>query len=426
VLVGTTLWVVAVAGCIHETHVVGEGRADGSPEATGDASAGLGGATGHPPALDAGSADVTPVVPLGGASTGGWPIAISPEEVARRLSQFVFRKPPSAALTAAIVATAPRTNEDVGALTDGLLLDETSLAGRQAFYRWWLSLDTFAVAPRDATLFPTFTEDVRAALIAQTLMFAEDVTWRPQGDLAALLTEPAAFVTDATAPWFLNVSVPPGASATRVMLDQTEYAGIVTQPAVVATVDHPERAAPSARGTRFLGRYLCQPVANIAAIIPPLPVVPGMTIRQVMEQVASSCGYACHHTMIDPPGFAFGHFDAVGAFHEKEGDLPVDTSGGLSTWWRQTNEVTLSLPFTGIADLARQVAGLPEVATCFAQKWLVFSMGKDGEAPSEFLRPGAAQIADADYVVKRATIQGHLNLRGTIRAVTETHTFLDP
>ena len=39
---------------------------------------------------------------------------------------------------------------------------------------------------------------------------------------------------------------------------------------------------------------------------------------------------------------------------------------------------------------------------------------------------GGVILADADYVVRRATIQGQLHLRGTIRAVTETHTFLDP
>jgi len=33
---------------------------------------------------------------------------------------------------------------------------------------------------------------------------------------------------------------------------------------------------------------------------------------------------------------------------------------------------------------------------------------------------------DAAYVVARATIQSGLNLRAVIRAVTETHTFLDP
>jgi len=66
--------------------------------------------------------------------------------------------------------------------------------------------------------------------------------------------------------------------------------------------------------------------------------------------------------------------------------------------------------------LASRLAALPEVRTCFAAQWLTFATGKYSP-PDSYPLPYD--------VVKRATIQGRLNLRGTIRAVTETHAFLD-
>jgi uncharacterized protein DUF1588/uncharacterized protein DUF1592 len=456
----TAASVFTVGGCFGENHVLGVEADAGGPN-RGSAGGGGGAATGAPGAatggagagpaigaagagaaigaagagaanaLDAGVAgtDAAPVVSLGAETSLGWPIAISPQEVARRLSQFLLQAPPSAALTAAVVASAPATNEDVGALTDGLLLEDGSLAGRQAFYRWWLGLDALADPsenPRDPLLFPAFTPEVRQALIDQTLAFVEDITWRPQGDLSMLMTEPAAFVTTATAPWFPGVTVPAGTTATRVSLDPSQYAGIFTQPAVVATADDPDRTVPTLRGSDVIHRYLCESVPPPPANIPPLQFQQGsgITIRQALEQLtnATAC-FACH-LLTDPPGFALGHFDAVGAYHDTEDGLPVDTTGSL-----------YGSSFSGAPDLASQLAALPEVRRCFAAQWVAFATGGtsylDGDnfnSPDSVVGDYAFETLapDADYVVERATIDGHLSLRGTIRAVTETHAFLAP
>ncbi len=178
----------AFPGCLRERHLLGEEFPDAASDFRGEspgavdakaqeADAGIGSPAGDGsmPILGGGAGGALggpTVVSLGAQGGGGWPIAITPQEVARRLSQFVFRKLPSPALTAAVVASAPKTNEDVGRLTDGLLLDESSVAGRQAFYRWWLNLEDLATLTRDPNLFPEFSEEVRVALADQALAFA--------------------------------------------------------------------------------------------------------------------------------------------------------------------------------------------------------------------------------------------------------------
>jgi hypothetical protein len=417
-IAGAAAGATSSAGCFRDRILVGENWFDaavGSPTGTGgagapgtggrralptsDAGVGGNGADGGTSPADAGSMTV---VSLGDKDSQGWPIAIAPEEVARRLSQFLLRKPPSAALTAAVAAAAPKTNQDVGQLTDGLLLQEASLAGRQAFYRWWLDLDALATAPRDPMLFPGFTADIRQALVDQAMMFAEDITWRPQGDLSTLLTEPAAFATTATAPWFPGVVVPAGSTPTRVLLDPTLFAGIVTQPAVVAVADMATRASPSRRGEQVLERYSCQLLFPPAALDPSAPA-PQETQRQWLEAHTSACGGVCH-SLIDPPGFAFGHMNALGQFQETENGLPVDTTGVLRAYPDSSSHP--DLPFDGAPGLASHLAQLPEVRTCFATHWLGFATGRFATVHDAVAgyRMMAALSAEADYVVKRATM----------------------
>ncbi|MEO8215278.1 MAG: DUF1588 domain-containing protein, partial [Myxococcales bacterium] len=261
-------------------------------------------------------------------------------------------------------------------------------------------------------------------LVEHTLLFTEDVTWRPVGGtLSTLLTEPAAFVTGETAPWYPGPPTVTGAEPTKVMLDPSQSAGVLTQPPVVATHDYGTRIAPTRRGGDLLERLLCWEIPFPPDIPPPFLFEAGITLRQAMEMTTSSVACTPCHRYVDPPGFAFGHFDAVGSFQKTEGGLPVDTGGVLSIRASATGG---TVPFTGVAELARGLAQAPEVRTCFAAQWLAFALGRFdwmvGALPDT--GPGGTLASDAAYIVKRATIGGELNLRGTIRAVTETHAFL--
>ena len=218
--------------------------------------------------------------------------------------------------------------------------------------------------------------------------------------------------------------VPPGGTqATRVTLDGTRYAGLITQPAVLATGGWPTRPEPSRRGRDLRARYFCLPIPVEPPVTPPVNISAGTSIRQAVEADTAPQPCAACHLWIDGPGFAFGHFDAVGAYQDTDGGLPIDTTGVLASAGGAMTE------FAGPRDLANLTAAAPEVAACFATKWLAFVAGTPAD-PDEVPPPDDGSIGilsgDAAYIVKRATIQGRLSLRGTIRAVTETHTFLDP
>jgi hypothetical protein len=109
--------------------------------------------------------------------------------------------------------------------------------------------------------------------------------------------------------------------------------GILTQASVLAVTSNPTRTSPVKRGKWVLEQILGTPPP------PPPPDVPeleengkgheGASLRQRLEEHRANPACANCHARMDPIGFAFENFDAVGAFREKDGNFPVDASGVL-------------------------------------------------------------------------------------------------
>jgi hypothetical protein len=109
-------------------------------------------------------------------------------------------------------------------------------------------------------------------------------------------------------------------------------------------------------------------------------VPPGMTTRATYEQ-ATACGPGCHDTLINPPGFAFEHFDTVGKWRADEGGLPIDvaaTFGVRVGWTQEAKRETppILLEFDGAVDLLNQLANQERTHECYARRLLQFALAK--------------------------------------------------
>jgi hypothetical protein len=105
-----------------------------------------------------------------------------------------------------------------------------------------------------------------------------------------------------------------------------------------------------------------------------LPEDPDATTRERLEQhlVDDSC--ATCHRIIDPLGFAFEHYDAIGRWRDEDNGQPIDASGSLPALG----------DFDGAAELAALLSRDGEVKRCFADRMFTFAVGRapdeDGEA----------------------------------------------
>jgi len=146
-------------------------------------------------------------------------------------------------------------------------------------------------------------------------------------------------------------------------------AGILTHPGVLAVTAHFDSTSPVTRGVFVLERILCGSVPPPPPgfdIAPPIPD-PSLTTRQ--RWAAHSANPACRgcHEMIDPIGFAFEGFDAIGRHRTEENGLPIDTAGALPL---------LEVDVSDAASAARAIADAPRAASCLAEQWLRFTLGR--------------------------------------------------
>ena len=83
------------------------------------------------------------------------------------------------------------------------------------------------------------------------------------------------------------------------------------------------------------------------------------------EHRANPACAGCHRLM-DPVGFTFENYDAVGRWRTAEDGKPIDASGGLPDGSK----------FEGVAGLERAILSRPEVfAGVFTEKLLTYGLG---------------------------------------------------
>ena len=94
---------------------------------------------------------------------------------------------------------------------------------------------------------------------------------------------------------------------------------------MLTVTSNPTRTSPVKRGRWVLEQILGTPPPPPPPNVPELPEkekdVTAASLRQRMEQHRRNPTCANCHARMDPIGFAFENFDAIGAFRTKDGEL---------------------------------------------------------------------------------------------------------
>jgi hypothetical protein len=345
-------------------------------------------------------------------------VAIGGDEVLRRLSQLLYAAPPDAQQRAAAAALNLSTSTGVAALARAMLRDPRAARGLDRFVQHWLEIEALATVPKDPPSDPALAAD----MVAEVRRFVAHVVIEGDGRFASLLTAPLAFPSERLAAIYGLAGVH-GPELRPATLDGQQRLGLLGLPGVIALRSRAARTYPSHRGNLVAFRLACKTVIMIDQVD---PITPGRTMRQAQDAATSLAAcQTCHHLM-NPPGWAFEHFDAFGAWRTADAGLPVDSSGRLPA---DLLDSGAEVPFAGLPDLARAVAGSPRASRCHALFWLTFAVPSlapqgtfalardiDGGGP---LPPGLAQAQEA--------FEGSgKDLRALIAAVASSERFLAP
>jgi hypothetical protein len=184
-----------------------------------------------------------------------------------------------------------------------------------------------------------------------------------------------------------------GTNMTPGTLDANQRAGLLTRIGFLAVTGATNASHPIKRGHKVHERLLCLTLPPPPNNVPPAkpPTAAGTTRQHVEEHGKMACAVACHSIM-DPIGFAFEHYDGIGKWRDQDNNLPVDSTGSIAIDGG-------TKPFTDAKSLSQVLAGSTEVAQCFATQWLRYAFKRgDSSADRASLEAVDAAFAKANSV----------------------------
>ncbi len=312
--------------------------------------------------------------------------ALDAWERASRLSYALCESSPDAELRAAAAADA-LSDAELEAHVVRLLDSPCGEATVQRFVAQLLWLNRLGDLDRDPTLFADWNDDVAAGMASETQRFVRELVFAQKADLRTLFSADYSW-PDPRSAFLYGLATP---STTEQTTLPPERAGILTQPSVLAVTSTFDTTTPVRRGVFVLEQVLCQelPPPPPGQMISPPPPDPSATTRERWEQHSADPTCASCHKLIDPIGFTFEEFDAIGRHRTSENGKPVDPTGGAPAIGVEDGTVA------GAAELARLVAESPEAVACFSKQWLRFSLGRlETEADADSLATVEAALAE--------------------------------
>ncbi|MFO0604265.1 MAG: DUF1592 domain-containing protein [Polyangiales bacterium] len=333
---------------------------------------------------------------------------LNDHELAARLSYFLWSSMPDDALFALADAGRLRDPATLRAQVERMLADPKARAFVDNFAGQWLFTRAVPEHDADPARFPGFTAAVKTSLRAETEAYFEHFL-RDDVGMGEFLTADYSFLDDTVARYY-GVTAPAGTGLRRTTLPPTRR-GVLSQGSLLAVTSHPDRTSPVRRGQWVLNQLLCAPPPPPPPNVEGLPVeaMPTGTLRQRMERHRTQPSCASCHALMDPIGFAFEGFDAVGVARTTDSGFPVDTTGTLPG----TGE-----PFTDNASLAALLQRDPRFPRCVTQQVFTYALGR---GPANYDQPVIDQITSEwsgagmrlrDLVVRVVTSESFTSRRG--------------
>ena len=337
----------------------------------------------------------------------GEPAGLNDYELASRLSYFLWSSMPDEELfrlaeqgklgdAAVLTAQVDRMLDDpkAGALIDG-------------FFAQWLNLRLLEEFNPDGRRFgPYWTTSLKHAMRRETELFCRAVV-RENLPVTAFLDADFTFVNPRLAefygvPWdgktgeamteFYAGGLPDFVTRDKKRLRKerrrraypypreeefrrvdlpAQRRGILTHGSILALTSNPVGTSPVKRGKWILDNILGTPPP------PPPPDVPALeatqeanhdlSLREALAKHREDPGCASCHAVMDPLGFAFENFDAVGQWREKDGKFPVDASGELPDGQAFDGAVALTGVLKGRSD---------EFVTHLTRQLMTYALGR--------------------------------------------------
>jgi hypothetical protein len=278
-------------------------------------------------------------------------------DVASRLSYLLWNTMPDEALFEA--AAKGELSTVAGRERTSRRMLENAPKSREAldqFFEEWLRFDRVVNAVK-ANRYQAFTPELAIAMAEETRTLLHHLASNDLNFMDAL-TADYSFLTSELAEVY-------GVPAPKEQFEMVKFpadsprAGILGQGTFLASTAGPTDTSPTARGIFIRERLLCQhvpppPPGVITTLPDPLVDQKPKGRRQLMVEHVENPTCASCHRLMDPIGFGFEHFDAIGQYRKQE-MIPVPGRRGGGGGGGRGGPPPIPLEI----DAQGEVAGLP-------------------------------------------------------------------
>lgn len=285
-------------------------------------------------------------------------------EMASRLSYLILAGPPDAELIAAAESDALGSAAEIEAHALRLLDDPRARGALVGFFRDFMNIAKLDVLDKSVEDFPQMSATMGTSMRMELERIFETTTFDASGDFRELFTTRETYVNEDLArvygiPGIVGPELRPytfPADAPRT--------GILTSAGFLAVNAHKTQTSPTHRGRFVRIQMLCQdvppPPEGVDTSLPaPDPNAPPQTLRERLEVHREQAACAGCHALMDPIGFAFEDYDAIGAHRVvDENGLPLDS----------TSEIE-GVPVANGTEVGAVIAALPQASQCIARRF---------------------------------------------------------
>ena len=322
-------------------------------------------------------------------------VALEAYALASRLSYFLWNSMPDDGLLDAAQMGQLTTAQQVRAQAERMLADDRAGDTIAHFHQQWLGMERLPEGGKDTDLFPEYTEALAASMQQEVGRFARQVVMFDDARLETLLTTRYA-VVDAELADLYGVERP-GGGWRVVELPGDQRSGVLTLASVMAAHAHHNQTSPVLRGVLVRENLLCQtppPPPDTVNDNPP-GLDPTLPTKERFEQHRNDPSCEGCHVILDPLGYGFESFDAIGRHRTMDGQFTVDDRGEI------IGTVDIDGPFDGPVELTAALVRSEQVSQCVQTQWFTYANGRLAtDADTCSLDVAAAAFEDSDLDIR--------------------------
>jgi hypothetical protein len=371
------------------------------------------------------------VLEFGQPGSAGAPVLLTADELATRLSLFLWRSIPDTTLLNDASSGMLATTAGIASEVTRMIQDSKAESALNDFATQWMQLENTASATKD-TQFGNWNAQLAGDLQQETLQtFYHEVAVensKSGATLTELLTSNESYINTNLAK-FYGVSGGDDSWNTKTNVNPsgvTIRAGVLTQGAVMATQAHTSLPSPVLRGKLVREQVMCDAIPDPPAAVngvpippPPASVPAGQTTNEEYAAHVNNPVCAGCHTYMDPIGFTFANFDATGAYQATDingmtdagAGPPIDAGGSIVAYG--TGELA-SATVNGPVDLATQLAGATQVQECYTLQQFRYALGR---------LESTADACSLEQAFQTFSAQGAFNLQQVLIAIAQSDSF---